>query len=377
MIHRFWVQNFTSLVDVDVDLSPVTVLIGRSGTGKSNFVQALRFLRDVLVSNQALQHSWLQLRPVTAPNAPTSFFVEFSVDGIDARFQYELTIDRLGPAKPPSEERLSLGGRCLFHQISTGPNSARWATEPDLVHVPPPGAIALGRIPSISEIVIAFTALASGIGCYVFSNRVLCQTGKMNQCGRGLADDAINYVDTVREILSNLQDLTVRWSMVAALQKVNPSISSIELNDITNPSKVVVGHKFDGKTLTLDLSQESDGLRRFYAHLVAIYQRPPKQTLIFEHPEDGIHPSALSLLAEEFNAAPKHARGQVILTTHNPELLDHFAVEQIRVVELADLQTRIGFISEEQKEAIRDRLLEPGELLTVDPARLQPEVTTS
>ena len=142
MIHRFWVQNFTSLVDVDVDLSPVTVLIGRSGTGKSNFVQALRFLRDVLVSNQALQHSWLQLRPVTAPNAPTSFFVEFSVDGINARFQYELTIDRLGPAKPPSEERLSLGGRCLFHQISTGPNSARWATEPDLVHVPPPGAIA-------------------------------------------------------------------------------------------------------------------------------------------------------------------------------------------------------------------------------------------
>ena len=174
-------------------------------------------------------------------------------------------------------------------------------------------------------------------------------------------------------LLSNLQDLKVRKSIVAALQRVNPSISSVELDDIQNPSKVVVGHRFDGKTLALDLSQESDGFRRFYAHLLAIYQRPPKQTLIFEHPEDGIHPGALSLLAEEFKAAPDAGHGQVILTTHSPKLLDHFDVDQIRVVELAGLETRIGLISAEQKEAIRDRLLEPGELLTVDPARMQLE----
>ena len=84
---------------------------------------------------------------------------------------------------------------------------------------------------------------------------------------------------------------------------MNPSISSVELDDIQKPTKVVVGHKFDGKILALDLSQESDGFRRFYAHLLAIYQRPPKQTLIFEHPEDGIT-RARPLLAEEFKAAP-------------------------------------------------------------------------
>ena len=222
---------------------------------------------------------------------------------------------------------------------------------------------------------IAFTALTSGIGCYVFSDRVLCQPVKENQRTWGLADDAANFLDTLREVVSNLQELNVRKSIVAALQRVNPSISSVELNDIQNPSKVVVGHKFDGKTLALDLSQESDGFRRFYAHLLAIYQRPPKQTLIFEHPEDGIHPGALSLLAEEFKAAPEAGHGQVILTTHSPKLLDHFDVEQIRVVELDGLETRIGLISDEQKDAIRDKLLEPGELLTVDPARMQLEAT--
>jgi predicted ATPase len=116
-----------------------------------------------------------------------------------------------------------------------------------------------------------------------------------------------------------------------------------------------------------------DGLRRFYAYLLALYQRPPKQILMFEHPEDGIHPGALALLAEEFKATPQQGRGQVILTTHSPKLLDHFDAEQIRVVELDGFRTKIGPVSSEQKEAIHERLLDPGELLTVDPARMQLE----
>jgi predicted ATPase len=373
MIHRFRVQNLKSIVDVDVDLSPVTVLVGKSGTGKSSFVRALRYLRDLLISKQGLQQSWPQLRPVVASDVSTTFCVVFSVAGIDEKFQYELSMNKGGPAQPPDSERLTLGGRCLFHQVNAGLGKASWSVEPELVQVPVPGPIALGRIPSISEIVIAFTALTAGIGCYVFSDKVLSQAVGENQPTRGLADDAGNFLGTLGDILSNLQDLKVRKSIVAALQSINPSISSVELDDIQKPSRVVVGHKFDGKTLALDLSQESDGFRRFYAHLLAIYQRPPKQTLIFEHPEDGIHPGALSLLAEEFQAAPGAGHGQVILTTHSPKLLDQFDVEQIRVVELAGLETRIGSISAEQKEAIRDKLLEPGELLTVDPARMQLE----
>ena len=375
MIHRFRVQNFKSVVDVDVDLSPVTVLVGKSGTGKSSFVQALQFLRDVLITKPNLQQSWPQLRPAMALDAPTTFCVEFSVAGITEKFRYELSINKSGPSQAPDEERLSLGDKCLFHQTRAAQASKRWVVEPELIEVPTPGAIALGRIPSISEIVIAFTSLTSGLGYYVFFDKVLCQPVQENRRTGGLADDAGNFLDTLKDVVSNLQDLNVRKSIVAALQRVNPSISSVELNDIQNPSRVLVGHRFDGKTLALDLSQESDGFRRFYAHLLAIYQRPPKQTLIFEHPEDGIHPGALSLLAEEFKAAPGEGHGQVILTTHSPRLLDHFDEEQIRVVELVGLETRIGFISTEQKEAIRDKLLEPGELLTVDPARMQAEAT--
>jgi hypothetical protein len=287
----------------------------------------------------------------------------------------------------PVEERLALGDRCLFHQTAGGQRQPgwKWVVEPATLPVLPAGPLALGRIPSISEVVIAFTALTSGIGCYVFSDKVLgagnqqqpAAMGNQQQTTMGFDDTGTNFLSVLREIVSNLQDFKVRKSIVGALQRVNPSVSAVELDNIQQPQHVVVGHKFDGKTLSLDLSQESDGFRRFYAHLLALYQRPPKQTLMFEHPEDGIHPGALELLAEEFKAAPQQGRGQVILTTHSPKLLDHFDAEQIRVVELEGYRTRIGPVSSEQKEAIQEHLLDPGELLTVDPARMQLEATGS
>jgi hypothetical protein len=381
MIRRCRIQNFKSILDVAVDLSPVTVLVGRSGTGKSNFVESLRFLRDVLAParQQPTKQVWQRVRPATVPKGPTRFEIEFSISGVEELFTYQLSIAEQGPQAPPVEESLRLGEKLLFHQRTVKERNrlvAQWVVEPELLQVPEPGQIALGRIPSISEVVIAFTALTSGLGCYIFPAQVLCG-GKQQQSSIGLNDAATNYLDTLRDVVSNLQDLNVRKSMISSLRRLNPSVASVELNDIQQPTHVVVGHKFDAKTLALQLSEESDGFRRFYAHLLALYQRPPKQTLMFEHPEDGIHPGALELLADEFKAAAPDGRGQVILTTHSPRLLDHFDADQIRVVELDGFETRIGPVSREQQEAIREYLLDPGELLTVDPARIQSTASES
>src|SRR5208337_2618581 len=140
------------------------------------------------------------------------FLVEFSVAGVEEKFRYELSLNKMGSGHPPDMERLSLGESCLFHQVNSGPAGARWMVQPELFQVPTPGAIALGRIPSISEIVIAFTALTSGIGCYVFSDKVLSQQVSANQRTWGLADDAGNFLDTLRDLLSDLQRLNLRKS---------------------------------------------------------------------------------------------------------------------------------------------------------------------
>jgi predicted ATPase len=38
MIKRIKIRDFKSIREVDLELDPVTVLVGRSGTGKSNIV---------------------------------------------------------------------------------------------------------------------------------------------------------------------------------------------------------------------------------------------------------------------------------------------------------------------------------------------------
>src|SRR5271165_5257389 len=47
-LRRVRVQGYKSIAFCDVTLEPLTILVGRNGSGKSNFVNALAFLRDVV-----------------------------------------------------------------------------------------------------------------------------------------------------------------------------------------------------------------------------------------------------------------------------------------------------------------------------------------
>jgi predicted ATPase len=61
MIKRIKIRDFKSIREIDLELDPVTVLVGRSGTGKSNVVQAIRFLRNLLLEPQqavAFEFGW-------------------------------------------------------------------------------------------------------------------------------------------------------------------------------------------------------------------------------------------------------------------------------------------------------------------------------
>jgi predicted ATPase len=372
MIRRIRIQNFKSIRDVTVDLSPVTVLVGKTGTGKTNFVTAIRFLRDLLALGPEQLGSfgnWQQLLHVAARGNPMGFEIEFEVPGYEESFQYTLVLHEGAPANPPRLECLKYGTKELFAQEFQDKKGTLWRVEPSLVVVPKAGPIALRRLPGLEQVVVAYTALSTGLGVYDFEANVL-QDERSSNGRSGLHDDARNHLAVLKEIAQSLHDVNTRKGLLATMKRLNPSISSMDLDNLQSPRTVIVGHQIgSSKTLQLDLKAESSGVRRFYAHLLAIYQTPPKLTLIFEEPENGIYPGALTMLADEFKAAPDAGRGQVILTTHSPRLLDHFSSDQIRVVELIDMETKIGPLSQEQRAALDEQLLHAGELLTVDPAR--------
>ena len=173
MIHRVRVANFKSIRSVTVNLSPVTVLVGKSGSGKSNFVESIRCLRDILAHEETrvnVHKVWKQLQPAGGKNLVTEFEVEFSIGSSEAEghFNYFLYLTVNGPNHIVAYERLMFQNKVLFEQKPKRANEAEWSVPPNLVDVPKAGKIAIGRIPSIPEVVLAFAALTTGIGCYVF-----------------------------------------------------------------------------------------------------------------------------------------------------------------------------------------------------------------
>ena len=56
-LRRVRIRGYKSIAFCDVALQPLTILVGRNGSGKSNFLDALAFLSDVLDEgvNSALQ----------------------------------------------------------------------------------------------------------------------------------------------------------------------------------------------------------------------------------------------------------------------------------------------------------------------------------
>jgi predicted ATPase len=78
--------------------------------------------------------------------------------------------------------------------------------------------------------------------------------------------------------------------------------------------------------------QLSDGTLRFMCLATALLQPSPPQIMLFDEPELGLHPYALTLLANLFQQAAQQGR-QVIVSTQSAQLLNEFAPEDVIVVE--------------------------------------------
>ncbi len=229
----------------------------------------------------------------------------------------------------------------------------------------------LGALTGVQEVNIAHLVLTNGIGCYAFSDRVLAAANPGSVSPEtGFRDNGDNFLEAFVSINTNLATWHSVRDMAAALRRLKPSLKSIDLQQPSR-DRIVVSLESDGRLLVFDLWQESEGFRRLLACLIALYQFPPKQTLVFDEPEKGIYPLGLSLLADEFKGFASKGRGQILVTTHSPEFLNQFAPEQIRVVEMRNFVTQIGPVAPEQLEGLREHFLQPGELLTVDEGRLE------
>lgn len=357
-IRRVYIQNFRSIERTVVDLETLTVLVGPNGVGKSNFVQALHWIRSFVSGGEPPRVA--SIRPRWA-HEPAPFGVEFDLDlGSDLTAKYSFVA-----SLTDSLERFPsvLHERCSVVRAGSEVNGfesreGRFLREiPGIRAVLAPDRLALTAAAAVPELRPVYDLLA-GIRWYSIQPERVGEGSFAETSGDELSPTGDNAADVLKAIEQHLPEDHARIERLLS-QAVN-GIESVGVRDLHRLRQLEF---FTKENLPFHGLEMSDGTLRLLGLLLAIYQPRRPKVVVFEEPEATVHPAIAELLMQVFRDASR--RQQVILTTHSPDLLDakELSDEQIRVVSQRQGRTVIAPLGPASRQAIRERLYTPGELL--------------
>ena len=96
------------------------------------------------------------------------------------------------------------------------------------------------------------------------------------------------------------------------------------------------------KPTLIDARGMSDGTLRFLAILTALLTRPTGSLLVIEEVDNGLHPSRSNLLLTMLGSVGGNRSVDVMVTTHNPALLDAMGTEMVPFITVAHRDVQDG-----------------------------------
>jgi predicted ATPase len=375
MITRILVEHYKSIERVDLKLGSLTVLVGPNGIGKSNFVDAIRFIRDAAtrgLSRALTERHGIDSVRQWSPGKPypMSLRVEFESDSGSGYFGFTLWSNR-GAHAVRSEEGMWVrrgGGEPLLavSYVRDAAGSVRVFQSETYIRDArnvPAEELFVSRFEAPAFFSLA-AALSSMEAYSIYPNDLRAPQKVTND--ERLSHNGDNLTSVFKRLTQSKRHYRERSEILSALRKVMPSLESVQIRRLGGlMAPVFRVRESNGKVHGFNVAQLSDGTLRVFGLLTALYQPHRPDVVVLEEPEQMINPGVLAVLAEAIEEAS--STSQVIVTTHSPELLDKFADPAVVLaVEMHDGVTRIGPISEDQLSAVRERLFSLGELMSVE-----------
>lgn len=107
------------------------------------------------------------------------------------------------------------------------------------------------------------------------------------------------------------------------------------------PPQVLVRVREKSMKRSMELWELSDGMLRFLCLATALLSPTVAPLIALDEPEIGLHPRLLGIVADMVKTASE--RTQVIVTTHSPELLTHFAIDDVAVMTRSETEPRTNW----------------------------------
>lgn len=366
MIRRLRASRFLSLgKDVTVDFGPLTVLVGQNGAGKSNTIEALVFLADCMqiglegaVTKRrgmgAIRHAGSQGRPFDV-----SLHVDVEREGVRASYEIVLTGDRVEECRVKREH-------AVVQATSFTVDNGTFHGPPDLRPQVEPTSLALTTLAGDARFSPLAHALRS-IASYSIFPDVLRMPQKYDP-RRPMDRHGQNWVS----ILKDQAEESWKPDLVTVLHKLTGDLADVKFEHVAGFLVLQFKHERDPaakRKQWFDAAQESDGTLRVAGMMTALLQRPRPALIAIEEPELTVHPGAIRLLHDYIKEGALN--GQVVLTTHSPELLSLLSADEVRVVERVGDETRVAPLDEAQREVVTRGLFSLGDVMRAEGLRPQ------
>lgn len=370
-LKRVILRNYKSIAACDVTLSPLTYLVGANGAGKSNFLDALHFVRDALhgsLDNALNERGGLSEVRRRSGGHPTNFGIrlEFCLPSGE-HGHYSFTIGALASGGYEVQgEECGVGGRNKgpFFKLEHG--KLIKSSEPTFPTVTA-DRLALVSASGLTVFRPVYDALLA-MGFYNINPKLIRELQKP-QDGRLLKPAGENIASVIGHLArTNPAALT---TIQEYLHAVVPMVHGVERTAVGPMESLSFQQDMAGSQnpWRFFAHNMSDGTLRALGVLTALFQGSSdfSPSLIgIEEPETALHPGASAALREALSHAAE--KTQVIVTSHSPDLLDDTAIapESLLVVSSAEGASRISQVDAASFEAIREHLYTPGELLRLN-----------
>lgn len=315
----------------EIEIGDVTVLLGANGAGKSNLVSFFRMMGHLTTG--ALQQYVGQAGTADAllhygPSVTARIDAELVFEGDDATDVYTMA---LASAQPDTlvfvteTVNWQRAGETKPYQRALGSGHRESLLEQAAQEGQAPCRVMLRLLR----------------GCRVYQFHDTSEDAKIRKSGyiedaaylRSNGGNLAAYLYALQQTQSAYYERIVR-----TIRQVCPQFGDFVLSPSPRNDKYILlnWRQAEGPDYLMGPHQLSDGTLRFMA-LVTLLLQPHDRlpsVIILDEPELGLHPSAISVLADLITGVS--TRSQVIMATQSPTLVNHFSLEQIRPIEFRD-----------------------------------------
>jgi predicted ATPase len=345
------IQNFKAIRDSkSIKITPLTTFIGNNGSGKSSIIEALQMLKE------------LTLGGIDSAIAPWHGF-EYIWNQAN-KHEVDTKSDRMLLKNPMSFELIFNGSSKLKIKLDVSySNSANKVVfDKFTVNNETFSSIMTARLPEteLNQIVESWQLLSLNPYSMLepLQQKRSYGTIQLQPSGANIAE----YLQSIRDM-----DIDAFNSIIDTLKYVLPYADDLKPK-ITSELERKVYLSLREKNIVEELPGWllSTGTLRILAILAVLRHPQPPSIIMIEEIENGLDPRTIHLVIEEMRSFVQSGKGQIVVTTHSPFLLDLLTISQIVVVDRNSSGSPV-FIRPEKNNELQDWLEEftPGKLYTM------------